>query len=499
MAKFNEVLRPRPGLLVIRQTRFEPTLKTLSGLGILGIFSWFEYMTNITSHLFVEGLHWAARFVPLAFLLLILFFGLALIFSGILQLIQPVEHHFDNRNKSYLRNNKMIARFDEIEDFFIRRRTSSSGEGGGHRTWYQLYLVLRSRKPIKLMATNSADRAFELKEEMISAIGLKPGHDGEESTEKSYLSWTTPEWLKWIVLLSISLFMVSWLNGFFDLGLLPENWNFWFFGIIFAGWVLMFSADLFGKITRTTSKSDVYEIRNESQLSNKIKVISIIISVLTLAIGLYLYFSSENKKKEKPVNTNYIIGEISLLHELFSFSSEKWIEEENEYISAGISGGKYVVKLKETFGSGTFRASNPVTYCTECDLKMDTSKIRGEGLTGYGLYFGGQQVGMSFLINERGQYALREFRGDSVFYNKSGDFEFSPHINQGNGNNLLKLEYKGDHVVLFANNEQLETISINPSFRISRVGLVVDTISKSSTKKVFEVQFDNLRYFRPKK
>tara|TARA_B100000686_G_C16278422_1_gene707558 strand:- start:258 stop:617 length:360 start_codon:yes stop_codon:yes gene_type:complete len=117
---------------------------------------------------------------------------------------------------------------------------------------------------------------------------------------------------------------------------------------------------------------------------------------------------------------------------------------------------------------------------------------------GYGLYFGGQQVGMSFLINERGQYALREFRGDSVFYNKSGDFEFSPHINQGNGNNLLKLKYKGDHVLLWANGEQLETISINPSFRISRVGLVVDTISKSRTKKVFEVHFDNLQYFRPK-
>ena len=30
MAKFNEVLRPLPGLLVIRQTRFETTLKTLA-------------------------------------------------------------------------------------------------------------------------------------------------------------------------------------------------------------------------------------------------------------------------------------------------------------------------------------------------------------------------------------------------------------------------------------------------------------------------------------
>ena len=94
MAKFNEVLRPRPGLLVIRQTRFEPTLKTLAGFGILGMLSWTEYMgeimTSLTSQMFVEGLNWAARFVPGAFLLIIMFFGLALIFSGILQIIQPV-------------------------------------------------------------------------------------------------------------------------------------------------------------------------------------------------------------------------------------------------------------------------------------------------------------------------------------------------------------------------------------------------------------------------
>jgi len=495
--KFNEVLRPRPGLLVIRQTRFEPTLKTLSGLGILGIVSWFEYMTNITSHMFVEGLNWAASFVPGVFLLIIMFFGLALIFSGILQLIQPVEHHFDNRKKSYLRNSKMIARFDEIEDFYIRRRTSSSN--GGHSTWYQLYLVLRSRKPIKLMKTIEGDLALELKEEMTSAIGLEPGHEEEETTEKRYLSWTTPEWLKWIVWLSISLFLVGVLNDFLGLVLLPKTSILWFMGILFVGWVLMLSAPLFGKIKRTASKSDVHEIRNESQLSKKIRVISIFISILTVVIALYLYFSSANTKKEKPVNTPSTRYDFSPLNEKFSFSSEKWIKEENEYISAGISSGKYVVKLKETFGSGTFRASNPVRFCSECDITMETSKILGDEISGYGLYFGGQQVGMSFLINGNGQYALREFHGDSVFYNKSGDFEFSPHINQGNGNNLLKVEYKGDHLVLWANDQQLETISINPSFRIFLAGLVVDTIGKSSSKKVFEVHFDNLRFFRPEK
>ena len=187
------------------------------------------------------------------------------------------------------------------------------------------------------------------------------------------------------------------------------------------------------------------------------------------------------------------------MNEQFSNSSADWLVVENTFGFTGIHSGKYVVKLKETFGSGTYRDSIPVKFCSECNLTIDASKITGDEILGYGLYFGGQQVGMSFLINGNGQYALREFRGNSIFYNKSDYFEFSPHINQGNGDNLLKVEYKGNHVVLWANDQQLETISINPSFRIFRAGLVVDTISKSRSKKVFEVHFDNLRYFRPKK
>ncbi len=75
------------------------------------------------------------------------------------------------------------------------------------------------------MNTNSVDRAFELKEEMISAIGLIKGHEEEDTTQKTNLSWTTPEWLIWIMLVSISLFLVLWVNSFFDLGLIPESWN----------------------------------------------------------------------------------------------------------------------------------------------------------------------------------------------------------------------------------------------------------------------------------
>ena len=118
---------------------------------------------------------------------------------------------------------------------------------------------------------------------------------------------------------------------------------------------------------------------------------------------------------------------------------------------------------------------------------------------GYGLYFGGVDVGMSFLINGSGQFALRESRGNTNFYNKAGEFEFSPHIQQGNVSNFLKVQYNGDHVILWANGKQLESISINPSFRISRAGLIVDSRSKSKSKQEFEIHFDNLRYSIPDK
>ncbi len=82
-------------------------------------------------------------------------------FSGILKLIKPVEHQFDNRNKSYLSNNKLISRFDEIEDTQIRRRTRVSN---GHTSrWYELYLVIRSCEPVKLMKTNLEDYAITLR------------------------------------------------------------------------------------------------------------------------------------------------------------------------------------------------------------------------------------------------------------------------------------------------------------------------------------------------
>ena len=98
---FNEVLHPRTGLLVIRQTSLEPTLKILAGSAIMGMVIIFNNMTNstITSMMFIEWFNRAARLVPTTFLGIILLFGLALTLSGILQLIQPTEYQFDSHKK----------------------------------------------------------------------------------------------------------------------------------------------------------------------------------------------------------------------------------------------------------------------------------------------------------------------------------------------------------------------------------------------------------------
>ena len=265
--------------------------------------------------------------------------------------------------------------------------------------------------------------------------------------------------------------------------------HYWFVSGLFDGQYFSWPDS---RVFESVAKSEVQVISKKSLLSTKIRVFSIIVSLLT--VGIYLYYSSFETQKEKPISTPSFGYDFSPLNEKFSYSSENWIEEENDYVSAGIRSGKYVVQLKEDFVSGTFRASHPVRHCKVCDLSIETSKIEGDLFWGYGLYFGGVDVGMSFLINGSGQYALRESRGNTNFYNKAGEFEFSPHIQQGNISNFLKVQYNGHHVILWANGKQLESISINPSFRISRAGLIVDSRSKSKSKQEFEIHFDNLRY-----
>lgn len=111
---FNEVLHPRTGLLVIRQTSLEPTLKILAGSAIMGMIIFVIVSTNISSLMFMEGLNWAARLVPTTFLGIILLFGLALTVSGILQLIQPTEYQFDSHKKAYLKNGHIKATVDQL-------------------------------------------------------------------------------------------------------------------------------------------------------------------------------------------------------------------------------------------------------------------------------------------------------------------------------------------------------------------------------------------------
>ena len=166
---FNEVLHPRTGLLVIRQTWLEPTLKILAGSAIMGMIIFVIVSTNITSLMFMEGLNWAARLVPTTFLLLIILFGLALTVSGILQLFQPTEYQFDSRKKAYLKNGHIKATVDQLNGVGFSKRSTKD-----HSSYYQLFLDLKTGKQIKLMKTNSYERAEELAQEINKMLDL-PG------------------------------------------------------------------------------------------------------------------------------------------------------------------------------------------------------------------------------------------------------------------------------------------------------------------------------------
>jgi hypothetical protein len=167
--KFNELIRSRPGLLVIRQTTLEPTLKTLAGLAIMGLITFVDNLTNITSMMFMEELNWPARLVPTSFLLVILLFGLALIVSGIMQIFRPTEYQFDSHKIAYLKNGHIKATIDQLNGVgFSKRRP------GKYNSYYQLFLDLKTGKQIKLMKTNSFERAEELTHEINKMLDL-PG------------------------------------------------------------------------------------------------------------------------------------------------------------------------------------------------------------------------------------------------------------------------------------------------------------------------------------
>ena len=190
--KFNELIRSRTGLLVIRQTRFEPTLKTLAGLGITGMVVWFS-IPLVTSQMFVEELNWAARFVPGAFLGIILLFGLTLTISGILQLIQPTEYQFDSQKKAYLKNGHIKATVNQLNGAGFYMRSS-----GNNSSYYQLFLDFKKGEQIKLMKTNSPERAEEIANEINKILDL-PG------TENTYVN----KYQKY--------FLVIWLVAFFTI------------------------------------------------------------------------------------------------------------------------------------------------------------------------------------------------------------------------------------------------------------------------------------------
>ena len=124
----------------------------------------------------MEGLNWAARLVPTTFLGIILLFGLALTVSGILQLIQPTEYQFDSHKKAYLKNGHIKATVDQLNGAGFYRRSSRE-----HSSYYQLFLDFKKGEQIKMMKTNSPERAEEIANEINKILDL-PG------TENTYVN-----------------------------------------------------------------------------------------------------------------------------------------------------------------------------------------------------------------------------------------------------------------------------------------------------------------------
>ena len=190
--KFNELIHSRPGLLVIRQTRLEPTLKTLAGSAIMGMIIFLDVNTNFTSQvLWAEGENWAYRLVPTTFLGIILLFGLTLTISGILQLIQPTEYQFDSYKKAYLKNGHFKATVDQLNGAGFYRRSS-----GNNSSYYQLFLDFKKGKQIKLMKANSHERAEELANEINKILNL-PGT--ENTFVNNYQKYQKIFLLIWLV------------------------------------------------------------------------------------------------------------------------------------------------------------------------------------------------------------------------------------------------------------------------------------------------------------
>ena len=200
--KLNELIRSRPGLLVIRQTGLGPTLKTLAGLAIMVMVIFVVDKTNITSMMFMEELNWVARLVPTSFLLIILLFGLALTVSGIMQLFRPTEYQFDSHKKAYLKNGHIKSTVDQLNGVGFSERIS-----GKNNSYYQLFLDLKTGKQIKLMKTNSFERAEELTHEINKMLDL-PGTENTfiDKYEQTILLIILAVWLLFFIFWAVDPF-----------------------------------------------------------------------------------------------------------------------------------------------------------------------------------------------------------------------------------------------------------------------------------------------------
>jgi len=163
--------------------------------------------------------------------------------------------------------------------------------------------------------------------------------------------------------------------------------------------------------------------------------------------------------------------EFFIFNETFDAPSKEWWQEETDSASAGIKDGKYIIHFKENSGFSAYRVTQPVNRSAKI-FSLEAQKISGAERSSHGLILLGKTEKIKFLITSESRYALvKNYLKENTFLNEAGKYSFSPYILQGNNPNKLMIIFHDDHLTLWVNGKELETIKLWLGFYLQRIVL----------------------------
>ena len=213
---------------------------------------------------------------------------------------------------------------------------------------------------------------------------------------------------------------------------------------------------------------------------------SLTILLISLPIGIFafLVLKDFSPSYTEPVKPFFIFNET------FDAPSKEWWQEETDSASAGIKDGKYIIHFKENSGFSAYRVTQPVNRSAKI-FSLEAQKISGAERSSHGLILLGKTEKIKFLITSESRYALvKNYLKENTFLNEAGKYSFSPYILQGNNPNKLMIIFHDDHLTLWVNGKELETIKLWLGFYLQRIGFIAYSDKKQKTL----VHFDNLYY-----